>query len=181
MNTPGVALISVKTFSDQNLSMMRSVVRAIDSTDKITKASSIYRVDRAAESLIALRDIQKDERLECYAIVLRIETALQAKDLLEKLQSIEKVHQKEYLRRSVSINLLMLSDEVVMLPELSVPHPEMHLRPEEIVLATEIAGSVRHPVLNENLAELAQKFSKAAWGEFFAQGQTVLDSTTEPN
>lgn len=176
MNQTREVLISVKTFSDQNLTVMKSVVRAISAYVDIVKVSSIYRVDRAAESLVSLRDIRKEEHLECFATVLLINALDEPKKLLERFQDVEKLHQKEYLHRSVSINLLMCDRDVIMLPGLSVPHPEMHLRPEEIVLSTEVAADFLHPVLNENLAELARKYAGAKWGEFFAQGLSLLES-----
>ncbi len=179
MNSGQTALVSIKTFSDQNLSAMKSVVRELKNTSIIKKISSVYKVSRPAESLVALRDIRKEEHLECYAAVAEIESQLAATELLQRLKHIEKLHQKEYLRRSISLNLLLYAEDVVMSPELSLPHPEMHLRPEEIVLATEIAGSLHHPVLKENLARLAQKFAKESWGEFFAQGKSLFESERE--
>ncbi len=176
MKPANTVLVSIKTFSDQNLSVMRSVLRSTSQFLEIKKVSSIYRVDRPAESLVSLRDIRKEEYLGCYALVFMANATVEPRDLLGELQDVERRHQKEYLHRSVSINLLMYGESVVMLPGLSIPHPEMHLRPEEIVLSTEVAGEFRHPVLNENLAKLAQQYEGVEWGDFFAQGRPLLDS-----
>lgn len=166
---------SIKTFSNEGLEPMRRVLRHLADDFEVLRISSIYQVDRKAESLTGLRDVRKEEQLRGLAVVFKARTALTPALALEALQGAERVNQKEFLRRSVSLNLLLYENLVTMNPGLSLPHPEMHLRPEEIVLINEIQNDIVHPVLGEKLTTLADKFVNEPWGDFFAQGSSVLD------
>jgi 2-amino-4-hydroxy-6-hydroxymethyldihydropteridine diphosphokinase len=168
-------LISLKTFSSKGTGSMRKTLSELSEAFNIEKVSSVYKVDRPAESLVGLRDIRKEERLDGYAMVLRANTKLSPKAVLEKLLNIETQLQQEVLKRTVSLNLLIFENEIIMLPGLSVPHPEMHLRPEEIVPAVEVWGEFVHPVLKETLSDLSRRFVTQEWGEFFEQGTPLLD------
>ncbi len=167
---------SIKTFSNEGLEPMRRVLRHLTPDFELLRISSIYQVDRLAESLTGLRDVRKEEHLQGLAVVFKARTELAPEAALAALQSAERVNQKEFLRRSVSLNLLLYENLVMMNPGLALPHPEMHLRPEEIVLINEIQNDIVHPVLGEKLTSLAERFVHEPWGDFFAQGSAVLES-----
>lgn len=154
---------------------LKKVLTNLSTKFEIVGVSSVYKVDRRAESFAGLRDIKKAERLEALTMVLRAKTSLGAHETLAALVETERALQHELLKRTVSLNLMIYNSEIIMLPELAVPHPEMHLRPEEIVPAVELWPEYVHPVLNQTLAELSQQFSHERWGEFFTQGQPLLD------
>ena len=167
-------LISLKTFSGQGTSAIRETLTRLSEDFSIGAISSVYKVNRVAESLEGLRDIRKEERMEGLALVLRATTRLEPTRALEKMLAVESSMQKEVLKRTVSMNLLTYANEIVMLPGLVLPHPEMHLRPEEIVPAVEVWPDYVHPVLKETLLKLSRRFASEEWGEFLTQGSRLL-------
>jgi 7,8-dihydro-6-hydroxymethylpterin-pyrophosphokinase len=62
-----------------------------------------------------------------------------------------------------------------MTPQLTLPHPDLHRRPEDLILAAQVWGSYLHPVLNKRLREIATEVKPESWGSFFAQGKSLLD------
>lgn len=63
---------------------------------------------------------------------LELRTALGAKELLDTLLSIElslgRVRDVKYGPRIIDIDIIFFNQEVIALPGLSVPHPQLHLR-----------------------------------------------------
>jgi 2-amino-4-hydroxy-6-hydroxymethyldihydropteridine diphosphokinase len=175
MENKNRVLISVKVFSHRGTSQLREALKNIQRNIFIESVSSVYQVDRAAESWAGLRDIQKEERLEGLVLVVMGSTAQSAEETLRKLENIEMEMQREVLRRTISLNLLVFNTELINLPGLTVPHPEMHLRPEDVVPAVEVWPEYKHPVLKKSLQELSNEFKHTKWGEFYTQGAPLLD------
>lgn len=168
-------LISLKTFSGKGTATLKQVLQQLSSEFKVEGVSSVYKVNRLAESLTGLRDSKQEEHLDGLAMVVRISTNKSPRKTFDELTKIEANLQREVLKRSISLNLMIYGNEILMLPGLAVPHPEMHLRPEELVLAVEVWPDYIHPVLRQPLHELSRCFVNTDWGEFFTQGQPLLD------
>lgn len=85
-------------------------------------------------------------------------TSLTATALLTEILSIEtqmgRIRHAKWSPRIIDIDILFLDDQLVDLPELTVPHPMLHLRRFTLVPLCEIFPDFRHPVLNLSLAEL---------------------------
>jgi 2-amino-4-hydroxy-6-hydroxymethyldihydropteridine diphosphokinase len=81
--------------------------------------------------------------------------------LLRTLKSIEQeVGRRPTFRwgpRVVDIDILLYGDHVMATPQLTIPHPEMPHRAFVLVPLTEVAATVRHPVLGETLDTLCQR------------------------
>jgi 2-amino-4-hydroxy-6-hydroxymethyldihydropteridine diphosphokinase len=90
--------------------------------------------------------------------VLFVSTKLSAEDVLKTILSIEeKMGRKRVEKmgpRTIDIDILFYNDEIISLPNLSVPHP--HIANRRFVLAplAEIAPVLFHPVLQKNITEL---------------------------
>ncbi len=69
--------------------------------------------------------------------VARLDTGLDGPALLGQLQAIEnrhgRVRAERWGARTLDLDLLLLGTQVIDLPDLRVPHPEMHKRPFVLV------------------------------------------------
>jgi 2-amino-4-hydroxy-6-hydroxymethyldihydropteridine diphosphokinase len=79
-------------------------------------------------------------------------------DLLEQLLAIElkmgRVRTQKYGPRTIDLDILMIDDKVLDTPNLSIPHPQLQHRRFALLPLTEIAPSLRHPVLDKSVSEL---------------------------
>ena len=100
--------------------------------------------------------------------VAALETALDAPALLAALQAIEAAHgrARSYRNapRTLDLDLLLFGDEIIDLPNLTVPHPRMHERAFVLAPLAEIAPNIvipRHGRAADALKTVGgQRFSK---------------------
>jgi len=174
MDSPQPILLSVKIFSNRGTPFIETAIKEIQKHFKVIDISSVYMVDRPAETWAGLRDLKKEERLEGLVLAIKAETGLSALQTLQRLQLIEAGQQQEVLSRSLSINLLAYAGEVISSPDLCLPHPEMHLRPEDVIPSIEVWPLYEHPVLKKSLIELSKEFKNQKWGQYHSQGRIFL-------
>ncbi|MCL6576400.1 2-amino-4-hydroxy-6-hydroxymethyldihydropteridine diphosphokinase [Kyrpidia sp.] len=62
--------------------------------------------------------------------------------------------------RTIDIDILLFDNLVVNTPELQIPHPRMHDRIFVMVPMAELAPELRHPVLGQTMAEIAEQARK---------------------
>lgn len=95
--------------------------------------------------------------------VIKIETNLQAMEILRQTQQIEKQmgrttksHNKEYTDRIIDIDILLYDDNIMQNSELEIPHPQLHLREFVLFPLKEISPELIHPTLNRTIESLAK-------------------------
>ncbi len=90
--------------------------------------------------------------------VVKVETDMSALELLEFTQQVERLakrgDKKKNTSRTLDLDILLYGDEVIETPQLSIPHPLMHLRRFTLVPLCEIAANVIHPTLHQAIGEL---------------------------
>ncbi len=91
--------------------------------------------------------------------VIKINTELSAKALLDTLLSIEKRggrkrDKDQYADRTIDIDILFFNDSVIQLPALQVPHPRAHLRKFILVPLHEIEKGLIHPIFKKDIKTL---------------------------
>ena len=95
--------------------------------------------------------------------VAEIETTLSAQDLYKTLADIEtglgRVRDEKWSPRTIDLDLLLFGREVISTPDLTVPHPQMHLRSFVLQGLCQLNGDFQHPVLKESVSELANRLS----------------------
>ncbi len=93
---------------------------------------------------------------------IRLETQLQAKDVLKALLAIEKnlgrVRTKNagYEARIIDLDIIFYDEDMIATKMLQVPHPEMSRRKFVLQPLHDIASKVTHPELKQDITELLQ-------------------------
>lgn len=96
---------------------------------------------------------------------LVVDTLLSPHDVLYEAQAIElslgrvrskggNTSDRVYSSRPMDIDLIFFNDEVIDTPELTIPHPRMHLRRFVLEPLAEIIPEYQHPILRLSVAEL---------------------------
>lgn len=88
-----------------------------------------------------------------------VETPLSGKEVLEKIQAIEKALGRKdvalhYAARVIDVDILFFNDEVIDEDGLTVPHRSLHLRRFVLVPLDEIAPGHIHPVLRQTASAM---------------------------
>ncbi len=95
--------------------------------------------------------------------VAEIKTSLDAKDLLDKLMDIEtalgRKRRGKWSSRTIDMDLLLFGDEIIESLDLTVPHPQMHLRSFVLKGLCQLNNELFHPVLKEWVGELAARLN----------------------
>ncbi len=95
---------------------------------------------------------------------LEVEVALNARELLSTLKSIElEMGREESPRwgpRLIDIDIIFFGNEIVSYPELTIPHPLMHKRLFVLEPLVEIAPDFIHPLFNKNIKTLLEELNE---------------------
>ena len=100
--------------------------------------------------------------------VIEVETVLQPKEQIYSLLNIEKSLGRQrkdetgYVSRSIDIDILFIDDLIIETPELTVPHPRLHLRRFTLVPLNEKWSGKIHPLFNKTIDELLNGCSDEA-------------------
>ncbi len=90
--------------------------------------------------------------------VIKIETDLEALDLLQSLKSTERqLGRLETFRwgpRTIDLDILFFDEACIETPELRVPHPRLQERRFVLVPLAEIDSNFLHPVFKKTIREL---------------------------
>lgn len=89
-----------------------------------------------------------------------VETHMGAKKLLKSLLEIERNMGRQrnntegYESRIIDLDILFFNDEVIALPNVTIPHPKLHQRRFVLVPLIDLSSQIYHPVLEKNVAAL---------------------------
>ncbi len=104
------------------------------------------------------------------AVAMVVLTELDPSKMHAELAAIEAQHP-----RSLKLHLMAFDDVTLMTPGLTLPHPELHVTPQWLVPCVEVWGQYVHPVLGQSLGELSAAEDWGNWGQFFAQGESLVE------
>lgn len=92
---------------------------------------------------------------------MQLQTALQPQALLAALLETERglgrVRKEHWGPRAIDLDLLLYGDQVLSMPQLTVPHPLMHTRRFVLEPLAEIAPQAIHPILNQSVEVLLRQ------------------------
>ena len=96
-------------------------------------------------------------------IGIAITTTLEPPELLAELLDIQRAidpspHRDAtgaYIDRRIDIDLIAVDELTLSLPELTLPHPRMHLREFVMTPMAELAPAWRHPILGLTAAQIS--------------------------
>jgi len=93
--------------------------------------------------------------------VAEIKTALSAENLHKELADIEtllgRVREGKWSPRIIDLDLLLFGRDIINSPDLTVPHPQMHLRSFVLKGLCRLNPQLLHPVIKESINELAAR------------------------
>ena len=91
--------------------------------------------------------------------VLEIRTTLPPEELLAWVKAVEKeCGRKPGVRhgpRHIDVDILLYGDVVIDLPDLQIPHSQLHLRAFALIPLAELDRSIVHPLLHTSIGVLA--------------------------
>jgi deoxyguanosine kinase len=67
------------------------------------------------------------------------------------------VRSEKWSARTIDLDLLLFGRDIINLPHLTVPHPQMHLRSFVLKGLRQLNGDLLHPVIKEPISELADR------------------------
>jgi 2-amino-4-hydroxy-6-hydroxymethyldihydropteridine diphosphokinase len=90
--------------------------------------------------------------------VVIIKTKLPVAEVLKIILLVEKnmgrIRTEKNAPRKIDIDIIYFNHEIINLPELTVPHPALHLRRFVLVPLNEVAPKYIHPVFGKTTEEL---------------------------
>jgi 2-amino-4-hydroxy-6-hydroxymethyldihydropteridine diphosphokinase len=131
---------------------LQETIRRIETRDgRIVRQSSVY--ETAAWG--------KMDQAAFLNQALILETTLDAPTLMQRLLATEeqlgRVRAERYGARTIDIDMLFFNGEVIEVPGLTIPHPEVARRRFALAPMDEIAPDYIHPVLRMTIHELLEQ------------------------
>jgi 2-amino-4-hydroxy-6-hydroxymethyldihydropteridine diphosphokinase len=132
---------------------LHSAVRALGLLGEVIAVSTFFDTDPVG---------YLDQPLFLNAAAL-LRTELGPLNLLHALMTIERDHGRDRSAgiakgpRTLDLDLLLYDDFVMVTPELTVPHPEMHRRAFVLEPLAEIAPDLWHPAQHATVSELLRR------------------------
>ena len=120
-----------------------------DGESVLVKSSSFYRTS----------PVDYEDQDWFVNLVVKIKTALDPFDLLDKIQDIEKAIGRKagtvrFGPRILDLDIIFFDDQVIQTDILEIPHPRMHKRRFVLKPICDIEPSMVHPVLGKDMRSL---------------------------
>ena len=145
-----IFLITGGNIGDRQLNLETAAVLIQDRIGTIVQSSKIYETDAWGITNQAV----------FYNQIHIVESNFSAVEILHKILKIEekmgRVRTIKNAARIIDIDILFFNDEVIHIPNLIVPHPEIINRRFVLMPLAELAPEMIHPVLKKNIFELLE-------------------------
>ncbi|HLH06618.1 MAG TPA: 2-amino-4-hydroxy-6-hydroxymethyldihydropteridine diphosphokinase [Terriglobales bacterium] len=132
---------------------LRDAIARIRTLGRVAAVSSFYETE-------PVDFLNQPWFLNC---VIVLETQLPPRSLLQRVLAIERSMGRERHQpkgpRLIDIDILLLDNQVIDEPELTIPHPALQTRRFVLEPLAEIAPQAMHPVLRKNAQKLLEELS----------------------
>jgi deoxyguanosine kinase len=137
-----------KACIDQALEMLRET----DGIDSV----------QAAE-IITTKALAKSDQPDYQNTAAKLQVSLTPEELLACMMKIEdelgRTRPERYAPRTIDLDILIYDDLIIATDDLTVPHPQMHLRSFVMTPMAEIAPGLIHPSLGVSMDELSKRLN----------------------
>ena len=145
---PDVVYLSLGSNLGQRQEQLRAAIDRLSRVGRVTSVSSFYETQPVGVT-------DQAWFLNC---AVALETGKSPQQLLQETLAIERDMGRERTRkkgpRKIDVDVLLFGEQVIDSPQLTIPHPAMHLRRFVLEPLAEIAPEVRHPLLQKRIREL---------------------------
>lgn len=151
----GMVYIGLGSNLGDRAATLRAAVAALGEqpTCRVVKVSSFYQTPPLGEA----------EQPMYLNAVAAVETSLSPAELLAAAQVIEqrlgRVRDGHWKPRTIDLDILLYGDQIIQTPELTLPHPHMHLRSFVLRGLCELDGKAVHPVLRLTAEQLYKRLN----------------------
>ncbi len=158
-----LAYVGLGSNLNKRLGNLKKAISLIEQNSNIEllKRSSVYRTE----------PVGPKDQPDFLNMALEVETTLSPLELLGFLQDVEqdmgRKRGAKWGPRNIDLDLLLYEDQVINSVELTLPHPQMHLRKFVLVPMVEIAKDRIHPVFKKTVAELLDELKQDSKVELF--------------
>lgn len=171
------ALLAVVHNGAKNLSQLQVIQKAIAKVASILRSSSIYEVKSDfTESHQHTEAVTFMGQSLCYTVYVSYKG--DPKALHAAVKEIERQENIKLEKEFIQLELLCHESETLMLPTLTLPHPELHLKAEFLVPASEILPGYEHPILEKTLLQIESLDKYKGKVHFYAQSKNLTDFTS---
>ena len=151
--SPSLAYLSLGSNLGDRAENLQRALHDLGVLGRVTKRSSFYETEPVEFTV-------QPWFLNC---AVELETLCEPLELLAGILEIERslgrIRDESSPKgpRILDIDILLFGENVLELPELTIPHPAMHLRRFVLEPLAEIAAEVRHPALHCTVRELLER------------------------
>ena len=153
---PSLAYLSLGSNVGDRESNLRQAITLVEQLGKVTAVSSFYETE----------PVEFTAQPWFLNAALALKSSLPPRELMAALLKIEQALGRQRTQpkgpRTIDLDLLLIADEIIDSPELTIPHPAMHERRFVLEPLAEIAPEAKHSLLKKTMRELLQALPAGA-------------------